>query len=301
MSSQTNDTRRLVVDFISFPYLPSKTIIANLCCSIRYLFASLHQAAKPQVEDLWENLHPVYSYWKLHPYQDPMFKLMFSKGIRHQLRQLVTYSELSLRERFRDPSIVLELSESPKTTSFLPTILRDFFDKSHLLLDRAHKWLTWLDSKLSTEFNLPIEDGFTCATLRLPDSLSCLFKMMDHDLHVEDICRMRAFSFLHLLKISRDFKPLPFKVFESSILDDDEVVLLSSCPSHFKHFFPFTYLTHQKPSKSFVECIRCFSMEPDSPKLSSCSCGGSYRYIWRPTCPSSEWRSVASLFGPNCK
>lgn len=284
------------MEFFTLPYDSCKDVIVGLCRCIRYLFANLHEAAKATAyqesldETTSSNLaHP---YWNLQPYKDPMFKSIFSKETRLRLRQIVIYSELCLRDAIRDQIAVA--SEDPK--NLLSKIAREFLDQSRSLIDKAHKWLTWLDSKLSTEFDLSLTKSFTCEALHLPPSLSSLFKMMDHDLHISDICRMRSFAISPLIELSEEFKFTTQTVFDRATLDSETMPfqfaakLSPPCLSSAKEGIAPTIL---------YQCIRCCSVVTDCPRIHVCHCGGLYRSAWKQNTSSSfNWKSIIDLFCP---
>ena len=222
------------------------------------------------------------------------------------MRRAIVYSELCLREALRDPLLSSTKSNSEASgnnTSFLSMILRSFLDRSRSLLDRAHKWLTWLDSKLATNFDLSLVDAFTCDPLQLPDSLSSLFKMMDHDLHVDEVCRMRGFSFSHLIEvIPNDVQLVLFAYFEKASTIEE---YLNKLPSHLVlitggEFFQRRTMKSISSLDGLIECLRCSSIAIDSPERSLCNCGGLYRSLWKRRARQlPEWNSVLPLFGPN--
>jgi hypothetical protein len=286
-------------------------LIADLCCTLHYLFSNLHQAAKTSpIDDVWESIRAVSSCWPLHPHRDPAFKLIFSKDSRQQLRRAIVYSELCLREALRDPSLLSSTKPNSETstsnnTPFLSMILRSFLDRSRSLLDRAYKWLTWLDSKLATEFDLNLVDAFNCDPLQLPDSLSSLFKMMDHDLHVDEVYRMHSFSYSHLIQVfPDDVHFLPFAYFEKTSTTND--FLLNKLPSH-RVLITHGNFSQRRVSWSIdsldglIECLRCSSIAIDSPERSLCDCGGLYRSLWKRRARRHlpNWKSILPIFGPN--
>jgi hypothetical protein len=326
MKSQVNDIRRLVVDAVVFSYDSCKIMIAELCRRIRYLFSQLHEVAKSvSPEPVDETIssttptqthhHRPISFWNLQSYKDPMFKSIFSKEIRSRLRQVILYSELYLRDGIRHhhpsprilekddhPSTITTITTATTTRSLFPKMVREFLDRSRLLVDKGYKWLTWLDSKLSTEFDLPLKECFTCDRLQLPLTFPpTLFKMMNHDLQVAEICHMRSFSFLPFIAVFSEDTILPLtqqttRVFNQATLTSETIphdLAMKLSPSR-----------RSKSPTILHECIRCGSVidtVDDGARGSLCSCGGIYRSIWKKTVRSlwlTHFQLMNDLFCP---